>query len=386
MRSFNTAEFHIPGSSLVGSPKPAVTVSVIIPAFNRARYIGAAVSSITRQSLRDIEIIVVDDGSTDATADVAQSCGDPRVCLVRHDRNQGIPAARNTGLREARGRYIAWLDSDDVAHPQRLAEQVAFLERHPSIALVGACAGKIGPDGTPRRGVRVPPLTPEDIGAWLLFRSAFQQSSITGRAEVLKAYEYDTAFPVSEDIDVLIRLERRHRLQSLPRILIDRRIHPQQTIRERQADMRATSRRLFAVQLERLGMSFSDDDLERHILLGKPWFGGFQPDRDYLAWADDWMRRLRDHNLQRRLVSPDALGYATAFFWMLACNAARHDLGAVAAARIFARSQLTHCLLSEHPRTQLLRALSVRLGPRPIRSRADGKIPVLSKPSEALHR
>src|SRR3954452_23289091 len=120
-------------------------VSVITPVFNRERLIGRAIASLTNQTLRNIEILVVDDGSTDGTAAAVARINDPRVRLLAHPENRGIPAARNSGLAEARGRYIAWLDSDDVARPKRLAVQCAFLDAKPSIALIGSAARRIGP-------------------------------------------------------------------------------------------------------------------------------------------------------------------------------------------------------------------------------------------------
>ncbi|MBW2258128.1 MAG: glycosyltransferase family 2 protein, partial [Deltaproteobacteria bacterium] len=112
----------------------APKVSVVIPVYNRERYIGQAIDSILSQSFRDFELIVVDDGSSDGTPAVVERCGDPRVRLVRHETNQGIPRTRNRGLLEARGEYVAWLDSDDVALPQRLRVQVDVLDRSPGIA------------------------------------------------------------------------------------------------------------------------------------------------------------------------------------------------------------------------------------------------------------
>ena len=103
-------------------------VSAIVTVYNRADMVAAAIASLDLAGPDRLEIIVVDDGSTDGSETVVASLDDNRIRLIRHDRNRGIPAARNSGLEAARGDYIAWLDSDDVARPHRLERQLAFLE------------------------------------------------------------------------------------------------------------------------------------------------------------------------------------------------------------------------------------------------------------------
>jgi glycosyltransferase involved in cell wall biosynthesis len=109
-------------------------VSVVVPTYNRSRYVGEAVDSVLAQTLRDLELIVVDDGSTDDTADqLARFAG--RLEYVRTE-NQGPARARNEGMKRAKGDYIAYLDSDDRYYPFKLQLQVSLLERHPDIGLV----------------------------------------------------------------------------------------------------------------------------------------------------------------------------------------------------------------------------------------------------------
>jgi glycosyltransferase involved in cell wall biosynthesis len=114
------------------------TVSVIIPCFNYGRFLREAVASIQRQTFADHETIVVDDGSVDDTEAVARDLG----AAVRYIRqpNQGPSAARNTGISAARGRYIGFLDADDIWHPEKLARQVSILEGRPEVVLVYADA------------------------------------------------------------------------------------------------------------------------------------------------------------------------------------------------------------------------------------------------------
>ena len=338
------------------------TVSVLIPVHNRAHLVGDAIRSILGQRFGDFELVVVDDGSTDDSVAVVEAFGDPRIRVVRHARNLGIPDARNTALDAARGRLIAWLDSDDIARPERLGAQVDFLARNPGIALVGSSAGKIDKNGRRKRGVRVPPLEAGDIAAWLLFRSAFQQSSVMGRAEVLKAFPYQRSFDVCEDLDVFVRLSRSHGLANLPQVLVDRRVHPGQTVCQRQDRIRECKGGLYAGPLSELGMRCDAEDLHRHTLLGKTKLKGVEAPPDFLPWADGWLQMLRARNVESRYVSPEGMTLATGWFWLLACRVAIPTVGRSAAVRAYLRSPLASGLAGPAGRSWLARSVPVLLG------------------------
>ncbi|GAH74960.1 unnamed protein product, partial [marine sediment metagenome] len=107
------------------------TVSVIIPTYNRAYLIGRAIQSVLNQTYQDFEIIVVDDGSTDDTEEIVRSFKDKRIGYVRHEKNKGAAAARNTGIKAAKSEYIAFQDSDDEWLPEKLEKQMKVFENAP---------------------------------------------------------------------------------------------------------------------------------------------------------------------------------------------------------------------------------------------------------------
>ncbi len=109
-------------------------VSIIIPAFNAEKYIKETLKSALGQTYKNIEVIVVDDGSTDKTAEMVKSFNDPRLIYI-HQGNKGQSAARNAGIQKAKGEYIAFLDSDDLFLPQKIERQVEFLKNHPDCGL-----------------------------------------------------------------------------------------------------------------------------------------------------------------------------------------------------------------------------------------------------------
>lgn len=282
---------------------PAVSVLIIV--HNRAHTIGAAVRSVLRQTLRDFELVVVDDGSTDDTAKVVAGFTDPRLRLVTTTPNQGIPLARNRALAEATGRYIAWLDSDDLCHPDRLRVQYDYLERHPQTDMIGSAARKIRADGTLMTGGRVPFRCHEEIRALLLFRSAFQQSSIFGRAEAIKAVPYDPKFPVCEDVDMFARFTDRFCAENLPRFLIARRIHAGQTIRSNVERIIDRQMVISARKLARLEMSHDEAELRKHVILGGSF--GNQISDELIDWSEGWFERILAANRRRGCYEEEAL-------------------------------------------------------------------------------
>ena len=303
-------------------------VSVIVPCFNREAYIGEAVKSILAQNLGDLEILVVDDGSTDASTDVVDSFDDPRVRLVRNERNLGIPATRNRGLDLARGDYIATLDSDELAEPGRLERQVAFLDARADIALVGSWAREVTEAGAATGKIKRRPTDPDEIDLWLLFRCAVLQYTMTGRAEVLRDYRYNEDLEVCEDHDLLLRLSADgHRLANLPEALVSHRVHDSQVTREKALRLIARKHAIVGRRLEELGVAHRPEDLERHFDLAHLRSRGIAPDAAYLDWAEDWLLRLIEAFARR-----DAAGAVTARrigaeLWLAACWHAKARLG-----------------------------------------------------------
>lgn len=123
-------------------------VSVILPTYNRAQLVGRALRSVLDQTYRDFELIVVDDGSSDHTAEVVRSFADPRIRYLCHDENRGAAAARNTGIGAARGEYVAFLDSDDEWLPEKLRRQIEVLqEAPPTVGVIYTDMWRISKEG-----------------------------------------------------------------------------------------------------------------------------------------------------------------------------------------------------------------------------------------------
>jgi len=183
-------------------------VTVIIPTYNRAGVLGRAIRSVLAQTYPDFEIIVVDDGSTDDTERVVHCFRDSRIRYTRHDTNKGGNTARNTGIRAARGRFIAFLDSDDEYLPQRLENTVSVLEASP--AQVGVVYSNFL---ITRGGGARPHLTcgvSGDIYIDELHHNYVSVCAALVKKECLEDDVFDEALPAFQDWELWIRLSRKY--------------------------------------------------------------------------------------------------------------------------------------------------------------------------------
>lgn len=303
----------------------APRVSVVIPAFNREHLVREAADSILAQTLEDLELLIVDDGSTDRTAEVVLAIDDPRVRLIRHVGNRGMAAARNTGLDAARGQYVANLDSDDHADPTRLAHQVAFLDAHPDHAMVGSWITYMEADGRPTKIVKRRPIGAAEVHVQLLFGGGMTAPTMTGRADVLRLYRYSESFRVRQDYDLLVRMAERYKIANVPKILHHHRRHPGQVTKTQVGRLAAATKQIMGYQLERLGVPFGPDDLDRHYVLprlGNPKLerqGTALPaDLAFLDWAEGWLRAIEAGNARQGIYDPRALGHMLGWLWIRA--------------------------------------------------------------------
>ena len=181
------------------------TVSVIIPAYNRAHLVGRAITSALAQSFKDLEIIVVDDGSMDETRELVGSFSDSLIRYLRHSENKGGSEARNTGIKAARGEYIALLDSDDEWLPQKLQSQLDILQELPP-CWGGVCTGFWLLEGT--SVVERTPDLPRNLSNLLLAHCPLSAgSTLMVRKEILDKIGYfDESLPQHQDWDLLLRL------------------------------------------------------------------------------------------------------------------------------------------------------------------------------------
>jgi glycosyltransferase involved in cell wall biosynthesis len=205
----------------------APRVSVVLPVLNGERYLRASVDSVLAQTFRDFELLIIDDGSTDSSRAIAESYDDPRVRILINEQNLGLPKSFNVGLRAARGSLIARHDADDIALPTRFEKQVAWLDAHPEVVLLGTQARTIDANGRPVADVgNSKPLGTMGIRWGLLFFNPFIHTTVMYRREEIVALGmYNETYDASEDLDLWSRVIAKYECANLPDTLVQYRAH-----------------------------------------------------------------------------------------------------------------------------------------------------------------
>ena len=183
-------------------------VSVFIPVYNAEKYIAESLESILNQTYQNLEIILVDDGSTDRSVEIIESYQDERIKLIRNEKNMGIPFTRNVGLENASGKYMAIMDSDDISLPERIEKQVKYLENHPEIDVVGSYYYKFSGEKT--REIRLTYIHPDEIDIVLLFYSPISNPSSMVRLETVRKHrlKYNLNYFVAQDYGFWVEISK----------------------------------------------------------------------------------------------------------------------------------------------------------------------------------
>lgn len=294
-------------------------VSVIMPVYNVERYVEESLRSVLRQTENDLEVVVVDDCSPDKSMAAVEAVNDARVRIIRHKVNMGLASARNSGLDVAAGTYVAFLDSDDVAMPQRLQRQCEFLKANPCVVLCGGAVACIDADGKPTGQRWRPPHDSTLLSAQLLFQNRFFVSTVMVRAEVHRCLRFRTDFPMAEDYEFNVRASHLGSVANLDETLIRYRLNPAGLTATKQTLMDEYVRKTMRTQVERLGISASDRQLDVHFHL---YADCLPPSIDLLDEINDWLTVLAEANRKQKIFDEDAFRSVLSQHWFEACTRA----------------------------------------------------------------
>ena len=199
-------------------------VSVIIPTYNKALYLKEAIESVLNQTYKNLELLVIDDGSTDNTAEIIKLFNDNRL-IYFYQNNKGPAAARNVGIENSKGEFIAFLDSDDLWLEEKLEKQIKFLKENNEVGMLGTGFYKID-ENKNIIGKKQFPADNDRLKKILIKFNPFAQSSVILRKEVIqKVGKYDESFLESEDYDFWLRIARYYKIANLPEYLVMKRFY-----------------------------------------------------------------------------------------------------------------------------------------------------------------
>jgi glycosyltransferase involved in cell wall biosynthesis len=296
-------------------------VSVIMPVYNGEKYLDESIKSILNQTFRDFEFIVLDDGSFDSTPRLLANyaASDSRVFVHHFAENQGLSSMLNFGIRQARGAYIARMDSDDVSLPERLEKQIGFMDAHPD---VGVCSTGAEITGEKRTKKWQHDASHDVIHARMLFVNAIAHPTVMLRASTLQKYEleYDPDVRYAQDYEFWSRAITKTHFANLSQILLKYRVHPDRISSKHSAQQLQMYKRIYHQLLAPLGIEASDAELEVHqkiriIKLDVD----FNPGMVFLQQVRLWLEKVLHANRKVKLIASHVLESELGSRWTSVC-------------------------------------------------------------------
>jgi glycosyltransferase involved in cell wall biosynthesis len=303
---------------------PHPHVSFLLPVHNAAATLGATMDSIFAQTFRDFELVVMDDASTDDTPALLQRIRNPRLRVHRNSANLELTRTLNLGLSMVRGPYIARIDADDLCMPERLQRQVAFLDDHPDVGVVGSFVETFSADEPPGSGqILRYPAEPLAAAATLLFRSPLAHPAVMIRRAALEQHglRYDETFRRGQDYDLWMRFFLTGLpMANIPEVLLRYRVHAAQASRLDAGGVFETGAIVRQRLLEKMGMTPTPEELAMHEALS---WDQLVADPRWLAAAVAWLERLLPTNQTGGIFDTEALGRVLCGRWVRTVKFAR---------------------------------------------------------------
>lgn len=292
-------------------------VTVLMPVYNGDKYLRDAIESILGQTYRNFEFLILDDGSTDATASIIRSYRDERIRFLTNPTRLKLSGALNRGMEEARGGLIARMDADDIARPQRLARQVEFFKTNREIGVCGAWVRRFG-NGKPR--IDRNPTKSAEIRAYALFECPFSHPSVMLNRSFFAAagLRYNGDFYPTEDYELWTRAVHVFPCANIPEVLLDYRVHKGGMTGGEWNDMDAQGARIGEENLKRLGIVPTVAEVALHRNIGRAGSRRWQNFKE-LDEVENWLRKLWTANESLRVYDSRAFVKILDLIWFRVC-------------------------------------------------------------------
>lgn len=295
-------------------------LSIVMPFYNTEKYIGDAVQSLLAQTYDNFELILVDDASTDGSAEIVKSFNDSRISLLKNEINSGIVFSRNLGMKAAVGRFIAPFDSDDVARADKFEKQIRFLKNNPDFGMVGSWARLIDEDGNLLKKTWKLTQSPARIPAFLLFKNIFVHSAVVMKREVVPENFYEDGFDLVEDYKMWIDISRIKKTSNYPDYLMFYRVHQSSSTNKTGNKLLAQDARIYKYLFKALEIDLDERMTSLLLLLKNDQIIG---DEHILHEIEDFFSTILSQNQKLNIYNQTELGKVVFDRWLKACYKSR---------------------------------------------------------------
>lgn len=248
-------------------------VSVFMPVYNAGIYLKEAIESILNQTYTDFEFVIINDGSTDSSAEVIQGFDDSRIKLFNNNKNLGLIATLNIGLELCKGEYIIRMDSDDISLPNRIAHQIRFLEENPQIGLIGSWFEDFG-DHIENKIVRYSQKDSE-IRIRHLYQTHISHPTAVFRTSIIRENQirFDPDFVYGEDYNFWVEMSAFCKMSNYPEVLVRKRDHPKNITNSFSAVMHDTCTKVKLKQFKLMGVLLDQKQADLYTRFADPEWG-----------------------------------------------------------------------------------------------------------------
>lgn len=264
-----------------------------MPTYNCANFIKPAIKSVLAQKYENYELLIIDDGSIDNTEEIITSIKDERINYIKNRKNIGIVKSLNSGIKKAKGTYIARIDADDLMLGNRLYEQINFLKTNPEYGMVGSWYQITNENGYILKTIE-PPTDHDNLKWRLLFRNQFAHSALTIRTNIINQLLYDQNFIYCEDYELWCRVSEISRIACIPSYYLSYRWHENNSCHINQKKLKINMLKLLFRELEKYDITCSTKELAIHGALCFNYGNLFFEDKkkEINAWIDKIISKL----------------------------------------------------------------------------------------------
>jgi glycosyltransferase involved in cell wall biosynthesis len=268
-------------------------VSVLMPVYNAEKFLSIAIESILTQTFVNFELMIINDGSTDSSEKIILSYRDIRIKYLINSENRGLIHSLNLGISNSRGKYLARIDADDIAHSHRLEKQVAFMESHSDYGMCGTLYQVIDPYGKVLNDVNLP-LSEVDTKTSINFSNCFCHSTMMIRTALAEQLKYQKEYYLIEDYELWYNISRVSKICNLPIHSTYYRIHGSNISIEKKEQMLDQLHKMNARILQDLNIEFTNEQLKLHTNLLAYNYAYFQ-NAASIGPAEFWILKVYHH-------------------------------------------------------------------------------------------